>query len=122
MLNKELLTNEYRTLITAFDKESNICADGSWIVLEVEPADYLLSQIAHLVEQNNAKALHVFSYLEDETLKQIVLLKINLKEAASIVRSMELFDYLVRYSTGSPGIAHETMRNRANELIYYLEL
>ena len=122
MLNKELLTSKYIALMATFDESSNMGNDGSWIMLEVDPADYVLSQIAHLVEQNNAKVLHVFSCLEEETLKQIVLLKINLKEAAVVVRSLERFDYVVRYSTESPGIAYETMRNRANELICYLEL
>ena len=117
-----MLTSKYFTLMTTLDEGDNMGADGSWIVLEVDPADYVLSKIAHLVEQNNAKLLHVFSCIEEETLKQIVLLKINLKEAASVARSLERFDYVVRYSTGSPGIAYETMLNRANELIYYLEL
>ena len=122
MLNKELLTNTDIALMATFDEGSNMGSDGSWIVLEVDPADYVLSQIAHLVEQNNAKVLHVFSYLEEETLKQIVLLKINLKEAASVARSLERFNYGVRYFSESTGMANETMRNRVNELIYYLEL
>ena len=117
-----MLINKYSLLMDTFDEESNMGNEGSWIVLEVDPADYILSQIAHLVEQNNAKVLHVFSCLEEDTSKQIVLLKINLKEASSVVRSLERFNYVVRYSTESPGIAYETMRNRANELICYLEL
>ena len=122
MLNKELLINKYIALTAAFDDSSNLGSDGSWIVLEVDPADYVLSKMAHLIEQNNAKVLHVFSCLEEETSKQIVLLKINLKEAASVVRSLERFDYRVLYSSESSSITYETMRNRANELIYYLEL
>ncbi|MDR0541413.1 MAG: hypothetical protein LBH19_04290 [Dysgonamonadaceae bacterium] len=122
MLDKELLTGKYIALTAAFDEGSNMGAEGSWIVLEIDPSDYILSRIAHLVEQNNAKALHVFSCLEEETSKQIVLLKIDLKEASSVVRSLERFNYVVRYSSGSQGTADETMRNRINELIYYLEL
>ena len=108
--------------MTAFDEGSNMGNDGSWIVLEVNPADYVLSQIAHLVEQNNAKVLHVFSCLEEETSKQIILLKIDLKDASLIVRSLERFNYVVRYSSGAKDIVTETMRHRANELIHYLEL
>ena len=122
MLNKELLTNQYITLTGALDEKSNMGNEGSWVVLEVNPVDYVLSQIAHLVEQNNAKLLHVFSYLEEETSKQIVLLKIDLKDAASVTRSFERFDYVVLHTSGVTGIANETMLNRVNELIYYLEL
>ncbi|MDR2805114.1 MAG: hypothetical protein LBB85_05635 [Dysgonamonadaceae bacterium] len=122
MLDKELLINKYIALMATFDEAGNLGGEGSWIVLEVNPADYVLSQIAHLVEQNNAQALHVFSYLEEETAKQIVLLKIDLKDASPVVRSLQRFDYVVRYSSGAQGMADETMRNRINELIYYLEL
>lgn len=108
--------------MATLDGGSNMGNDGSWIVLEVNPADYVLSQIAHLVEQNNAKIRHVFSCLEEETSKQIVLLKIDLKDVSPITRSLERFDYVVRYSSESHSIADETMHNRLNELIYYLEL
>ncbi|MDR2683642.1 MAG: hypothetical protein LBB64_07225 [Dysgonamonadaceae bacterium] len=117
-----MLTSKYIARMATFDESSNLGNEGSWIVLEVDPADYLLSPIAHLVEQNNAKVLHVFSYLEEETTRQIVLLKIDLGNATPVVRSLERFDYVVRYSSESPGPADETMRNRVNELIYYLEL
>ena len=122
MLNKELLTDTYFRFMTTIDEDSNMGNEGSWIVLEVHPADYVLSKIAHLIEQNNAKILHVFSYLEEETSKQLVLLKIDLKEASAVVRSLVRFDYTVIHSSESTGLAYETMRNRANELIYYLEL
>jgi len=122
MLNKELLINKYIALIATLDENSNMGSEGSWIVLEVNPADYVLSQIAHLVEQNNAKIWQVFSWLEEETSKQIVLLKIDLKDASPVTRSFERFDYVVRYSSESQGMADETMLNRLNELIYYLEL
>jgi hypothetical protein len=122
MLNKELLTSKDIARMTSFDEGSNLGSEGSWIVLEINPADYVLSQIAHLVEQNNAKLLHVFSYLEEETTRQIVLLKMDLKDATPVARSLERFNYVVRYTSESKGTADETMRNRVNELIYYLEL
>jgi hypothetical protein len=122
MSNKELLTDKYRTLMAALDESSNLGGEGSWIVLSIDPARYLLSAIAHLIEQNNARVLHVFSYVEEETSQLIVLLKIDLKDASPVTRSLQRFDYTVRYSSGTGGVADETMRNRANELIYYLEL
>jgi hypothetical protein len=122
MLNKELLTSKYIARMATFDEGSNLGGEGSWIVLEIDPNDYVLSPIAHLIEQNNASVLHVFSYLEEGSARQIVLLKIDLKDASHVVRSLQRFDYTVRYSSGTTGAADETMRNRANELVYYLEL
>jgi hypothetical protein len=122
MPNKELLTDKYITLMAALDESSNLGGEGSWIVLSVDPARYLLSAIVHLMEQNNARVLHVFSYAEEETSQLIVLLKIDLKDASPVTRSLQRFDYTVCYSSGARGRADETMLNRVNELIYYLEL
>jgi hypothetical protein len=122
MSNKELLTDKYLSLMNAFDKGDNTGGEGSWIALEVDPADYLLSPIIHLIEQNNAKALHVFSYTEEETGLLLILVKIDLKDASAVVRNLRRFEYTVRFSSGPQDVGDETMRNRLSELIYYLEL
>lgn len=108
--------------MASLDERSNLGCEGSWIVLEMDPANYLLSAVVHLVEQNNAHVLHVFSYSEEESGLLIVLLKIDLKDASPVARSLQRFDYNVRYVSETANMADETMLNRVNELIYYLEL
>jgi alpha-D-ribose 1-methylphosphonate 5-triphosphate diphosphatase PhnM len=101
---------------------SNMGNEGALIVLEINPHDYLLSQVIHLVEQNNAKVIHVFSCMEEETSKQIVILKIDLEDASPILRSFERFNYTVRYYIQKQVLTDETMRTRLDELMYYLEM
>ena len=108
--------------MATFDEISNLGNEGAWIVLEVNPGDYVLSQIIHLVEQNNARVLHVFSYLEEETSRQVILLKTDLEDASNVVRSLERFDYRVLYASQKQGLTDEILRNRVDELMYYLEL
>jgi hypothetical protein len=122
MFNKESVTNKYTALMEKLDEVGNMGNGGALIVLEMSPRDYLLSQIAHIVEQNNAKVLHVFSYLEEETAKQIVFLKIDLEDATHVLRSLERFNYTVRYSIQKQVLSDETMKRRLDELMYYLEL
>jgi CBS domain-containing protein len=100
----------------------NVGDKGALIVLELNPQDYSLSQMIHLAEQNNAKVLNVFSFMEDKTNKQIVLLKIDLEDASPVLRSLERFNYPVRYCSKNQMLADEILRSRLNELMFYLEL
>jgi predicted transcriptional regulator len=92
------------------------------IASELNPQDYSLSQMIHLVEQNNAKVLNVFSFIEAKTNKQIVLLKIDLEDASHVLRSLERFNYPVKYYSQKQILSDEIMRSRLNELMFYLEL
>ena len=109
-------------LLEQLDVLCNKDFDGALIALEVNPQEYSLSQIIHLVEQNNANVLSMFSYIEEETSKQIVLLKIDLEDASPILRSFERFNYTIKYHAQKQGLNDETMQNRLNELMYYLEM
>jgi hypothetical protein len=122
MSNKESSPDPYFSPFAALSQTSNLGNEGSWIILEVAPADYLLSQIAHLVEQNNAHLLHVFTYIEESTGLQIVLLKISRSDPRPVARSLECFNYTVRHTPEIPLPLDEPLRQRVNELMHYLEL
>jgi hypothetical protein len=122
MFGKDFVADNYVTLMKKLNELSNMGNEGALIVLEISPQDYLLAPIVHLVEQNNAKVLHVFTYIEEETSKQIVILKIDLEDASAVLRSFERFDYKVRYYLQKQGFNDETLQNRLNELMYYLEM
>jgi hypothetical protein len=122
MFGKDFTSDNYVSLIKKLNELSNMGNEGALIVLEINPQDYLLSPLVHLVEQNNAKVLHVFTYMEEETSKQIIILKIDLEDASPVLRSLERFDYKVRYSGQKQEFNDEVLRNRLNELMYYLEM
>lgn len=109
-------------LLEKLGELSNVSRDGAIISLELNPQDYTLSHIVHLVEQNNAKILTLFSYVEEKTSKVILILKIDLEDASNVVRSLERFNYPVKYYAQKQMLCEETMRNRLDELMYYLEL
>ncbi|MDR0427987.1 MAG: CBS domain-containing protein [Dysgonamonadaceae bacterium] len=135
------IVNEYKlTLLPVIDSEGkykgaillddliekigdlcNVRIEGSIIALELNSLDYILSQIIHLVEQNNARVLNVFSYMEEQTSKQILILKIDLEDASNVIRSLERFNYPVKYYAQKQMISNEVLRNRFDELMHYLE-
>ncbi|MDR0864250.1 MAG: CBS domain-containing protein [Candidatus Symbiothrix sp.] len=112
----------YANLLEKLGELCNAGHSGSLIALELNPQDYSLGPIVHLVEQNNAKVLNVFSFMEEKTDKLVVLLKIDLEDAANILRSLERFNYPVRYYAQKQMLTDEIMRSRLNELMFYLEL
>ncbi|MDR2057800.1 MAG: hypothetical protein LBP83_05895 [Dysgonamonadaceae bacterium] len=122
MFREEFILNNYAALMEKLNEFSNMGNEGAMIVLEISPRDYMLSQIVHLVEQNNAKVLHVFSCLEEKTSKQIVIIKIDLEDASSILRSFERFNYTVRYYLQKQMLNDATLQSRLDELMYYLEM
>lgn len=104
---------------------TDICSasePGSIIVLELIPQDYVLSDIARLVEDNNARILNLFSYPDQETDRLVITLKINLEDASPVLRSFERFNYNVRYHFMETGMVDDILEQRMNELLFYMNM
>jgi CBS domain-containing protein len=100
----------------------NASSKGALIAVEVNSQDYMLSQIVRLVEANNAKVLNLYTRLERETGKQIVLFRIDLEDASPILRSLERFNFKVKYYMQKQMLTDETLKERLDELLFYLEM
>jgi len=109
-------------LIEKLDEICNAGSPGAIIGIEVNPQDYVLSQLVHLVESNNARVQSLFSYPIKETGKQILLLKVDLEDASPILMSLERFNYTVRFCIQKQGLRDEVMKRRLDELMYYIEM
>lgn len=113
------------TLATLTEGLNEICnagSDGALIAIETNLQECILSQIVHLIESNNAHVLTILSYFIKETGKHILLIKIDLEDAGPVLRSLERFNYPVKYYSQKHILTDETMRNRLDELMYYLEM
>jgi predicted transcriptional regulator len=109
-------------LIQSLDEMSNPGSEGALIAVELNRQEFVLSQIIHLVEVNRAKVLSMFSYVDKETGKQIFLFKIDLENASSVIRSLERFNYPVKYYRQKQMLPDEILKERVDELIHYIEL
>ena len=90
-------------LVDALSELCNAEAAGSVIVLEMMPQDYSLTDIARLVEANNAHVL-------------------NLLDASPVIRSFERFNYTVLYHFMEKGMVDDMLRQRMNELLHYMNM
>jgi acetoin utilization protein AcuB len=94
---------------------------GSFLVLEMDANNYALSQIAQIVESNQAKILNLFVNSEPDSTKIQVSLKINQQNLSSIIRTFERYDYNVLASYQAED-QHNELQERYDELMLYLNM
>ena len=109
-------------LIESLDEMSNTGSDGALIAVETNRQEFVLSQMIHLIEDNRAKVLSLFSYMDKETGRLILLFKIDLEDASPVIRSLERFNYQVKYYRQKQMFPDEILQKRVDELIHYIEL
>lgn len=95
---------------------------GAVILLEMEPYDYALSDIARITEQNNARVINLFTFPSAESSLLQVMLKVDQEDAANLIRSFERYNYRVVNHYHHATLTDEQVRLRIEELLYYLEM
>lgn len=109
-------------LIAKASEMFNTSSEGSILILEVNSQDYLLSEIAKIVESNNAQILSCFSVPIENTNKLKIWLKINLEDASPVIRSFERFDYNVLFYFMRHSVVDDMFRKRLDEFLHYLKI
>jgi acetoin utilization protein AcuB len=109
---------------SVLDKMAGFAAvmeQGGIIVLELNKNDYSLTQIASIVEGNDAKILscHVTS-LPDST-KIEVTLKINREDLTRILQTFNRYNYNVKASYHQVGY-EDDLKNRFHEFMRFLDI
>lgn len=119
---------EYRGVITRdklIDILSELCSAetaGSVFVLEVMPQDYSLTDIARLIESNNAHVLNLMSYTDKDTGRIRLIVKIDLEDVSPVIRSFERFNYTVLYYFMEKGMVDDLLEQRMEELVRYMNI
>ncbi len=108
-------------VMTMLANTGSIKESGGILVLEMNASDYSLSQIAQIVESNNARVLSVFMTTQQDSTKIDVTVKINKIDLTSIIRTFERYDYHVKASFQN-GHGDEDMQWRYDTLMQYLKL
>lgn len=94
----------------------NIVEPGSTVVLEMNQNDYVLEQIARIVEGNDAKVMSVTCHVPADSVRMEVTLRINREDVRGIIQTFERFDYTVkRYFHGAR--VDDGMKGRFEELM-----
>jgi CBS domain-containing protein len=95
---------------------------GSVIVLELAPRDYAISDIARIIEANNAHILNLLMETNRNSGRLLLTIKIDLADATPVVRSFERFNYTVAHCFMDRATADETLLSRMDELLHYMNM
>lgn len=94
---------------------------GGVIVLEVNQADYSLTQISSIIEGNDAKILSAHVSSIPNSTKVEVTLKINREDLSRILQTFYRYNYIVKASFQN-GDYDSSMRNKLDEFIHFLNI
>ncbi|MDD2298959.1 MAG: hypothetical protein PHU69_04875 [Fermentimonas sp.] len=97
-------------------------AENSLIILEIPLKDYTLTEIARIVESNNAHIISLSVLPISGGSELLVSLKLDISDLTSVLRSFERFNYIVTYYFMKEGEVTDKQKERLDELMYYLEM
>lgn len=125
MHSKEFIKKQIDSFVSATNPKNFLELaenESSLIVLDVALKDYTLSEIARLVEDNNARIVRLETLPLADGMSLLVSLKIDLKDISAVLRSFERYSYNVVYYFMRDGEMNETYEERLRELMHYLDI
>lgn len=125
MSSKEFIRDQIEKLCSSLTLEQfaglSEC-DKSLIILEVALKDYTLTEIARIVESNNARVMTLNIIPVSSGEKLLISLKFDVDDVTALLRSFERFNYHTVFYLTREGAVTETQKDRLDELLYYLEM
>jgi acetoin utilization protein AcuB len=106
-------------IIEQFAHFTSLMNPGGIIVLEINERDYSLSEIAQIVETNDAAVLSVFLNSIPDSTRMEVTLKLNKLDISAVLQTFSRYDYVVKASF-SEGDYDDLLRDRFDSLMSYL--
>ncbi len=100
---------------------SGLTEQGSILTLRIGLQDYSLSEIARLVEYNNAKILSLQLEAPEEERQLMVHLKLNTHDLKSLVATFERYNYEVEASYLAED-DQKNLKDRYDQLMRYLDI
>jgi CBS domain-containing protein len=94
---------------------------GGIIILELNDKDYLLTEIAQIVESNDAKILGMYITTFPDSTRMEVTLKINKIDVGPVLQTFIRYNYIIKASF-SEDTYTESLQERYNSLMNYLNI
>ena len=119
--NKYLGVVSVYCLVRELSQMAAVNETGGILVLELDQSDYSLTEIARIVESNDAKILSANVTSSPDSKKMEVTLKVNRTHMDGIIQTFLRFDYTISASYHESSV-DDMMKNRYEELMRYLNL
>jgi CBS domain-containing protein len=111
-----------QTLTRFFASVTAVDNPGGIIVLEVNERDYSLSEIARIVESNDAKVLSLYVTSIPDSTRVAITLKLNSIDIGPVIQTFVRFNYLVSASFSDKDVYKEGLQDRFDSLMNYLNI
>ena len=102
-------------------KITNANEPGGILILGLNVRDYSMTQVAQIIEGDNAKILSSYTSSQEDSLKIELIIKINRTDLSSIVAAFDRYDYDVK-ATFHQSIHDDDMERRYDQFIKYLNM
>ncbi|TVQ65719.1 MAG: CBS domain-containing protein [Balneolaceae bacterium] len=113
---------EKKSVLEALSEMLNISTRGSVITVQMNRADYKLSELAHLIESENAKILGLtVAQASENEVDLLISIKLNCEDTSAITSSLRRYGYLVS-TENKTDLMQLDLSSRADELMRYLDL
>ena len=109
-------------LIAAIGSISAVQQPGGIIILDMNPTDYSLTQIAQIIEGNDARILASYISVQPGGSNKIDLtLKINREDLSAIIQTFNRYNYTIRASFHASS-EDEEIKRRYEQFMNYLNM
>lgn len=121
-------TEEYLGVITITDlahEFSSLMASGNpggIVVLEVKTNDYALSEIAQIIESNDAKILSLYVRSKTDEDAVIVTIKVNRTDITAIIQTFERYSYKIKAIFSDSEELDSLLKDRLDSFLKYLNI
>jgi len=110
------------TLIEHFGKFTAVNNPGAIILLELNQNDYVLSQIAQIVESHDAKILSLYVTSDKNSTKMEVTIKVSKMEIQPIIQAFNRYNYIIKATYTEDEEMYNDLRDRYDSLMNYLNI
>ena len=111
-----------QNLLDAVAKITNVQSKGAVLVLEMGVHDYSMSEIARIVESENAKLISSYVTECEDSTRIDVTLVLNMAEISPVVKSLERYGYKVNTFFSGSNKIDDFYRERYELLMNYMKI
>lgn len=119
--NHYLGSIEANKLVHYFAGFGAINNPGGIIVLEINENDYLLTEIAQIIESNDAKILSLYITSHTDSTKLEVTIKVNKIDIRALIQTFNRYNYIVKASYSESDYGSD-LQDRFDSFMNYLNI
>lgn len=109
-------------LVEKLAEMSSLREPGGLIVLDILQNDYSLSQIAQIIESNNARIMNLYISSPPDTTRMELTIKLNTNNLMPIIRTFERYEYEVTAWHGEDDDMDSFYSDRFDSFMRYLDI